>query len=62
MIQQAMEKFPDLENYSYCWPVNDMVMMHLKYTSSRARRKTTVSFHLLIFFRASLTRVEMRAR
>jgi hypothetical protein len=31
--------FPDLENYSNYWPVNDIVMMRLKYTSSRARRQ-----------------------
>ncbi|KAI5987262.1 hypothetical protein EDD15DRAFT_2372711 [Pisolithus albus] len=36
---KAMAAFPDLENYSNCWPVTDMVMMRLKYTSSRARRR-----------------------
>ncbi|KAI6138145.1 hypothetical protein EDD17DRAFT_1771032 [Pisolithus thermaeus] len=35
---KATAAFPDLENYSNCWPVTDMVMMRLKYTSSRARR------------------------
>ncbi|KAG6369655.1 hypothetical protein JVT61DRAFT_14154 [Boletus reticuloceps] len=35
---KAMVAFPDLENYSNVWPVNDMIMMRLKYTSSRARR------------------------
>ncbi|KAF8449203.1 hypothetical protein L210DRAFT_933952 [Boletus edulis BED1] len=33
-----MVAFPNLENYSNVWPVNDMIMMRLKYTSSRARR------------------------
>ncbi|KAI6167170.1 hypothetical protein EDD17DRAFT_1752546 [Pisolithus thermaeus] len=37
MHDKAMAAFPDLENYSNCWPVTDMVMMHLKYTSSRVR-------------------------
>ncbi|KAI6095614.1 hypothetical protein EDD16DRAFT_1719419 [Pisolithus croceorrhizus] len=39
--QKAIDKFPDLEDYSNCWPVNDMIMMRLKYTSSRARRQET---------------------
>ena len=33
-----MEMFPDLENYSNCWPVTDLIMIHLKYTSSHAQR------------------------
>ncbi|KAI6031056.1 hypothetical protein PISMIDRAFT_6494 [Pisolithus microcarpus 441] len=36
---KAMAAFPDLENYTHVWPVSDMIMMHLKYTSSRARRR-----------------------
>ncbi|KAG1892292.1 hypothetical protein F4604DRAFT_1672344 [Suillus subluteus] len=36
---KALDEFPDLENYSNLWPVNDMMMTHLKYTSSRARQK-----------------------
>ncbi|KAG6371890.1 hypothetical protein JVT61DRAFT_3269 [Boletus reticuloceps] len=36
---KVQDKFPDLENYSNCWPINDMIMMRLKYTSSRARRQ-----------------------
>ena len=36
---KAIAKFPDLENYARCWPVTDLVMMRLKYTSSRARRQ-----------------------
>lgn len=35
---QALEKFPELERYSDCWPVMDLVKMRLKYTSVRARR------------------------
>jgi hypothetical protein len=38
MISQAKDKFPDIENYSNCWPVNDLIMMHLKYALSHARR------------------------
>lgn len=34
---QAMAAFPDLENYSNAWPVTDIIMMRLKYTSSWAR-------------------------
>ncbi|KAG1901303.1 uncharacterized protein F5891DRAFT_1187578 [Suillus fuscotomentosus] len=36
---KAVDAFPDLENYSEFWPVNDMIMMRLKYTSGRARQK-----------------------
>ncbi|KAI5993440.1 hypothetical protein EDD15DRAFT_2367177 [Pisolithus albus] len=36
---KATAAFPDLENYTHVWPVTDMVMMRLKYTSSRARRR-----------------------
>ncbi|KAI6162922.1 hypothetical protein EDD17DRAFT_1756951 [Pisolithus thermaeus] len=39
ICEKAMDAFPDLENYSNCWPVTDMIMMRLKYTSSRARRQ-----------------------
>ncbi|KAI6013118.1 hypothetical protein BKA83DRAFT_4130581 [Pisolithus microcarpus] len=39
LLKVATAAFPDLENYSNCWPVTDMVMMRLKYTSSRARRR-----------------------
>ncbi|KAG1875738.1 hypothetical protein F4604DRAFT_1680626 [Suillus subluteus] len=39
MTAQALNDFPDLENYSNLWPVNDLIMTRLKYTSSRARRK-----------------------
>jgi hypothetical protein len=38
-ICQAVDAFPDLENYSGYWPLNDMIMMRLKYTSGRARQK-----------------------
>ncbi|KAF8530152.1 hypothetical protein BU17DRAFT_59924 [Hysterangium stoloniferum] len=33
------ENFPELDNYVNCWPVDDMIKMQLKYTSSRARLK-----------------------
>ncbi|KAF8514004.1 hypothetical protein BU17DRAFT_68560 [Hysterangium stoloniferum] len=33
------ENFPELDNYVNCWPVDDMIKMWLKYTSSRARLK-----------------------
>ncbi|KIJ64129.1 hypothetical protein HYDPIDRAFT_29013 [Hydnomerulius pinastri MD-312] len=36
---KVTDAFPDLEQYSNCWPVNNMIMMHLKYTSSRAQRQ-----------------------
>jgi len=39
MVYKAIDEFPDLENYSNLWPVNDMIMTRLKYMSSRARRK-----------------------
>ncbi len=35
--QQAYKAFPDLEDYSACWPVHDLIQMRLKYTSGRAR-------------------------
>ncbi|KAG1848865.1 hypothetical protein F4604DRAFT_1687572 [Suillus subluteus] len=35
---KAVDAFPDLENYRDFWPLNDMIMMHLKYTSGRARQ------------------------
>lgn len=38
-ICQAVDAFPDLENYSGYWLLNDMIMMCLKYTSGRARQK-----------------------
>jgi hypothetical protein len=39
IICQAVNAFPDLENYRDFWPLNDMIMMCLKYTSGRARQK-----------------------
>ncbi|KAG2084193.1 uncharacterized protein F5147DRAFT_782614 [Suillus discolor] len=39
VCDKAVDAFPDLENYSEFWPVNDMIMMRLKYTSGRARQK-----------------------
>jgi hypothetical protein len=39
MVYWAVNAFPDLENYIEFWPVNDIVMMRLKYTSGCARQK-----------------------
>ncbi|KAI6004947.1 hypothetical protein EDD15DRAFT_2359879 [Pisolithus albus] len=36
---KAIDAFPDLEAYSNCWPINDIIMMRLKYTSSHAWHK-----------------------
>ncbi|KAG2052995.1 hypothetical protein BDR06DRAFT_1009108 [Suillus hirtellus] len=36
---KAVDAFPNLDNYSSCWLVNDIIMMRLKYTSGRARQK-----------------------
>ncbi|KAG1836202.1 hypothetical protein DFJ58DRAFT_735128 [Suillus subalutaceus] len=36
---KAVNAFPNLENYSKFWPVDDMIMMRLKYTLGRARQK-----------------------
>ncbi|KAI5990805.1 hypothetical protein EDC04DRAFT_2911760 [Pisolithus marmoratus] len=38
-LKLATAAFPDLENYSNVWLVTDMIMMHLKYTSSHARHR-----------------------
>ncbi|KAG2361722.1 hypothetical protein BDR07DRAFT_1485604 [Suillus spraguei] len=39
MCDKAVNTFPDLENYSGYWPLNDMIMIHLKYTLGHARQK-----------------------
>ncbi|KAG2109489.1 hypothetical protein BD769DRAFT_1674864 [Suillus cothurnatus] len=39
VCNKAVDAFPNLENYSEFWPVNDVIMMRLKYTSGRARQK-----------------------
>ncbi|KAG2742396.1 hypothetical protein P692DRAFT_20748571, partial [Suillus brevipes Sb2] len=39
IVYQAINAFPNLDNYSKFWPVNDMIMMHLKYMSGHARQK-----------------------
>ncbi|KAG1812802.1 uncharacterized protein BJ212DRAFT_1482872 [Suillus subaureus] len=36
---KALNNFPDLDNYNNLWPVNDLIMTHLKYTSGRMRQK-----------------------
>ncbi|KAG8218107.1 hypothetical protein J3R82DRAFT_3628 [Butyriboletus roseoflavus] len=35
--QQASEAFPGLEDYFSCWPVLDLILLRLRYTSGRAR-------------------------
>lgn len=39
MVDQAVGEFPDLENYSNLWPIDDMILTRLKYTSRHARQK-----------------------
>jgi hypothetical protein len=39
IVCQAVNAFLDLDNYSDFWPLNDIIMMHLKYTSGHARQK-----------------------
>ncbi|KAG2100708.1 uncharacterized protein F5147DRAFT_655496 [Suillus discolor] len=39
VCNKAVNAFPHLENYSGFWPLNDMIMMHLKYMSGHARQK-----------------------
>ncbi|KAI6010355.1 hypothetical protein EDC04DRAFT_2905949 [Pisolithus marmoratus] len=39
VCEKATDAFPNLENYSNCWPATDMIMMRLKYTSSHARQQ-----------------------
>ncbi|KAG2140901.1 uncharacterized protein EDB93DRAFT_1105818 [Suillus bovinus] len=39
VCDKAVDAFPDLENYEGFWPLNDMIMIRLKYTSGRARQK-----------------------
>ncbi|KAG1728473.1 hypothetical protein EDD22DRAFT_961037 [Suillus occidentalis] len=36
---KAANEFPELEKYTNLWPVNDMIMSRLKYTSGCARQK-----------------------
>ncbi|KAG1859696.1 hypothetical protein F4604DRAFT_1930674 [Suillus subluteus] len=36
---KVLNNFPDLDNYNNLWPVNDMIMTRLKYTSGHARQK-----------------------
>ncbi|KIM51282.1 hypothetical protein SCLCIDRAFT_143610 [Scleroderma citrinum Foug A] len=37
VIQEASKVFLDLDDYHGCWPVHDLMQMHLKYTSGRAQ-------------------------
>jgi hypothetical protein len=36
---QTIDTFPQLERYQGYWPINDIMMMHLKNTSRRERLK-----------------------
>ncbi|KAI6107826.1 hypothetical protein EDD16DRAFT_1523106 [Pisolithus croceorrhizus] len=36
-------EFPDMDSFENCWPVLDLIQMHLKYLSSRARQKRRIS-------------------
>ena len=31
-------KFPDLNDFEDCWPVLDLIQLHLKYTSSKCQK------------------------
>ena len=39
MVRQAAGEFPDLQNYVNLWPIDDVILTRLKYTSRRARQK-----------------------
>jgi len=34
---QAIKAFPQLTEYEACWPVNDLMMLHLKNTARREK-------------------------
>ncbi|KAI6160494.1 hypothetical protein EDD17DRAFT_1760883 [Pisolithus thermaeus] len=36
-------KFPDMDSFENCWPILDLIQMHLKYLSSRAQQKRRIS-------------------
>ncbi|KAI6096458.1 hypothetical protein F5141DRAFT_1067701 [Pisolithus sp. B1] len=39
----AVVEFPDLSTFENCWPVLDLIQMHLKYLSSRARQEKRIA-------------------
>ncbi|KAI6022106.1 hypothetical protein EDC04DRAFT_2900919 [Pisolithus marmoratus] len=39
----ATAEFPDLDSFANCWPIFDLIQMHLKYLSSRAQQKRKMS-------------------
>lgn len=39
LLIKAIDEFPQLQRYEVCWPVNDLIMMHLKNTSRREKLK-----------------------
>ncbi|KAI5994277.1 hypothetical protein F5J12DRAFT_785838 [Pisolithus orientalis] len=45
----ARQWFPQLEDYKHCWPILDMIHLHLKYLSSRHWQKTVVSISVANF-------------
>ncbi|KAI5994380.1 hypothetical protein EDD15DRAFT_2107035, partial [Pisolithus albus] len=42
VCELATAAFPDLDSFQNCWPVLDLIQMHLKYLSSRARQKQRI--------------------
>ncbi|KAI6110324.1 hypothetical protein EDD16DRAFT_1711040 [Pisolithus croceorrhizus] len=40
----AIAEFPDLGTFENCWPILDLVQMHLKYLSSRAWQKKRIAY------------------
>ncbi|KAI6141536.1 hypothetical protein EDD17DRAFT_1769773 [Pisolithus thermaeus] len=39
MNKMAIAEFPDLDDFEGCWPVQDLVLLQLKYSSFRARQQ-----------------------
>ncbi|KAI6097968.1 hypothetical protein EDD16DRAFT_1718878 [Pisolithus croceorrhizus] len=39
MNKTAIAEFPDLDDFEGCWPVQDLVLLQLKYSSFRARQQ-----------------------
>ncbi|KAI6103277.1 hypothetical protein EV401DRAFT_1893655 [Pisolithus croceorrhizus] len=40
---KAVVEFPDLSTFKNCWPVLDLIQMHLKYLSSRAQQEKRIA-------------------
>ncbi|KAI6111348.1 hypothetical protein F5141DRAFT_1063648 [Pisolithus sp. B1] len=43
-LDTAIAEFPDLGTFENCWPILDLVQMHLKYLSSRAWQKKRIAY------------------